>query len=322
MKSSQTVFRSSTVLCFASCLSLVVGCAAGNDSGGEAGSSGGGGTHASTGGSPGTTGAGGSTTGGGSGGSPTSAGGSNGSTGGGNGSSGGSSGNTGGASGTGGRQVTGTGGGSPGGATGAGGMVGMGGATGAGGKTGPCDVWMSPTGSDTNPGTQAAPMATLAAAYNGLCPGVGGAQPGDLCSGTNTTLCLMAGTYPMSARFQTKKERMGTPTRIITFMPDPAATTKPVLDFATQPRVTSCPGGTVASAPISGTDQTNHGGIDLISDYYKVLNLEIKNSNGWGISIQGSTTWSRDSTCTTTGTAASASVPVRESPPAAHSTRS
>ena len=63
-------------------------------------------------------------------------------------------------------------------------------------------------------------MATLAAAYNVLCPGVGGAQPGDLCSGTNTTLCLMAGTYPMSARFQTKKERMGTPTRIITFMPE------------------------------------------------------------------------------------------------------
>ena len=286
MKSNHNLLRSSTVLCFASCLSLVVGCAAGTDTGGEAGSSGAGGSHASSGGSPGTTGAGGSTTGGGSGGSTTSAGGSSGSTGGGNGSTGGSNGSTGGASGTGGR--TGTGGGSQGGATGAGGMVGMGGATGAGGKIGPCDVWLAPNGADTNPGTFDAPMATLAAGYNRLCPGVGGSQAGDLCSGTLTTMCLKAGTYPMAARFQTKKERMGTPTRIITFMPDPAATTKPILDFATQPRVTSCPNGTVSSSPISGTDQNNHGGIDLISDYYKMQGFEIKNSNGWGVSVQGS----------------------------------
>ena len=66
----------------------------------------------------------------------------------------------------------------------------------------------------------------------------------------------MAGTYPMAARFQTKKERMGTPTRIITFMPDPAATTKPVLDFASQPRVTSCPNGTVSSARSPGPTRT------------------------------------------------------------------
>ena len=144
-----------------------------------------------------------------------------------------------------------------------------------------------PKAADTNPGTEALPMLTLAAGYNRLCPGVGGAVAGNLCSGTLTTMCLKAGTYPMAARFQTKKERMGTPTRSITIMPDPAATTKPVLDFATQPRVTSCPGGTVSSSPISGTDQTNHGGIDVVSDYYKIQGLEIRNSNGWGISVQG-----------------------------------
>ena len=188
--------------------------------------------------------------------------------------------------GTGGRGVGGTGAGQ-GGATGAGGVTGIGGATGTGGKTGPCDVWLAPSGVDTNPGTVDLPMLTLAAGYNRLCPGVGGAQPGNLCSGTLTTMCLKAGTYPMAARFQTKKERMGTPTRIITIMPDPAATTKPVLDFATQPRVTSCPNGTVSSSPISGTDQNNHGGIDVVSDYYKIQGLEIKNSNGWGISVQG-----------------------------------
>jgi len=290
MKSNRTALGSSTILCFASCLSLSVGvvaCAAGTESGGEGGSNGGGGSHGSTGGSTSTTGTGGSTTGGGAGGSTTSAGGSTGSAGGSTGSAGGSTGSAGGSTGSAGGS-SGTAGRGAGGATGAGGVIGMGGMTGAGGKTGPCDVWLSPTGNDANPGTQAAPMATLAAGYNRLCPGVGGAQPGDLCSGTLTTMCLMAGTYPMGARFQTKKERMGTPTRIITFMPDPAATTKPVLDFATQPRVTSCPDGTVASAPISGTDQTNHGGIDLVSDYYKIQGLEIKNSNGWGVSIQGS----------------------------------
>ena len=242
MKSNHTVLRSSTILCFASCLSLVVGCAGGNRiPATKPDHSGAGGSHASTAGATGTTGAGGSTTGGGAGGCDDRRGRQQRRAGGSNGSTGGSSGNTGGSVGHGRTPVTGGGGAAAGGRTGAGGMVGMGGATGAGGKTGPCDVWLSPNGSDTNPGTQAAPMATLAAAYNVLCPGVGGAQPGDLCSGTLTTMCLMAGTYPMGARFQTKKERMGTPTRIITFMPDPAATTKPVLDFATQPRVTSCP---------------------------------------------------------------------------------
>ncbi len=287
MKSIRTALRASAIPFFLSCsLSglLVVGCANGTETGGEGGATGAGGSHASTGGSTGT-GAGGATTGGGAGG----AGGATvTSTGGSSGNQGGSSGSTGGATGTGGRPVTGGGGSGQGGVTGAGGAVGMGGATGAGGKTGPCDVWLAPDGVDTNPGTVDAPMATLAAGYNRLCPGVGGAQPGDLCSGTLTTMCLKAGTYPMGARFQTKKERMGTPTRIITFMPDPAATTKPVLDFATQPRVTSCPNGTVSSSPISGTDQNNHGGIDLISDYYKIQGLEIKNSNGWGISLQGS----------------------------------
>ncbi len=267
-----------TICCLASGL-FVFGCAAGTDTGGggEGGSTSAGGSHATgtgTGGST-ATGTGGAT-------GPTSSGGSTGA------GVGGSAGGGGGATGTGGRAGAGVGGAGQGGATGAGGMTGIGGATGTGGKTGPCDVWLAPNGVDTNPGTVDLPMLTLAAGYNRLCPGVGGAQPGNLCSGTLTTMCLKAGTYPMAARFQTKKERMGTPTRIITIMPDPAATTKPVLDFATQPRVTSCPNGTVSSSPIGGTDQNNHGGIDVVSDYYKIQGLEIKNSNGWGISVQGS----------------------------------
>jgi hypothetical protein len=280
MKLSRTPpLRALTIPCLASCL-FVFGCAAGTETGGggEGGGSGAGGSHTST------TGTGGAQANGTGGTTGTASGGTTG------GGVGGSTGSAGGAPGVGGRSGAGIGGAGAGqaGATGAGGMTGIGGATGTGGKTGPCDVWLAPNGVDTNLGTQDAPMLTLAAGYNRLCPGVGGAQPGNLCSGTLTTMCLKAGTYPMAARFQTKKERMGTPTRIITIMPDPAATTKPVLDFATQPRVTSCPNGTVSSSPISGTDQTNHGGIDVVSDYYKIQGLEIKNSNGWGMSVQGS----------------------------------
>lgn len=190
--------------------------------------------------------------------------------------------------GSGGRVSTGgTGGLSSGGSIGSAGATGTGGAGGTSGYIGPCDVFIAPDGNDANPGTQAQPMLTLALAYNRLCPGVGGAQPGDLCSGTLSTMCLKAGTYPMSTRFQTKKERMGAPTRIVTIMADPAATTKPVLDFSSQPQVMTCVGGTMSGSPIAGADQNNHGGIDLISDYYKLKGLEIKGSNGWGISIQG-----------------------------------
>ena len=288
MRMYRAVVDISLALCLPVVLasSFVAGCATGGDSGGNPGNDaaggGTGGSHAGTGGGagPGTGGAGtGGTVGPGAGGA-----------------------STGGNTGSGGAIVTPTGGRSggtdggavdtragTGGVTGAGGaMAGTGGATGVGGHTGPCDVWVAPTGNDANAGTVDLPMLTLPAAYNRLCPGQGGSMAGDLCAGTLTTMCLKQGTYPMAARFQTKKERMGTPTRIIVIMADPAATSKPVLDFATQPRVTSCVGGTMAGSPIGGTDQTNHGAIDVVSDYYKIQGLEIKNSNGWGISVQGS----------------------------------
>ena len=176
-----------------------------------------------------------------------------------------------------------------GGTTAAGGAP-AGGATGSGG----CDVWVASDGNDSNPGTQASPVATLAHGYDLLCPPGTGVANGAACTGNLSTMCVKAGTYQLATRFQTKKTRMGTASRIITIQADPAATGKPVLDFSTQPQVKACdPGGTMSKSTLldsAGTlaaDQTNHGGVDLSADYYVFKGFEVKNANGWGISVQG-----------------------------------
>jgi hypothetical protein len=170
---------------------------------------------------------------------------------------------------------------------------GTGGTTATGGGDPSCNVWVASDGLDTNPGTYAAPALTLAHGYDLLCPPTTGAANGAACSGALTTMCVKAGTYAMATRFQTKKTRMGTAARIITIEADPAATAKPILDFATQPVVKTCSGGTMNNSTLvnadgsTAADQTNHGGIDLSADYYNFKGFEVKNSNGWGISVQG-----------------------------------
>lgn len=153
---------------------------------------------------------------------------------------------------------------------------------------------MASDGNDSNPGTQASPVATLAHGYDLLCPPGTGVANGAVCAGSLSTMCVKAGTYQLTTRFQTKKTRMGTASRIITIQADPAATSKPLLDFSTQPQVKTCdPGGTMSKSTIVnadgtlGADQTNHGGVDLSADYYVFKGFEVKNANGWGISVQG-----------------------------------
>jgi hypothetical protein len=90
-------------------------------------------------------------------------------------------------------------------------------------------------------------------------------------------MCLMAGTYNLGTRIEFKKTRMGTSTRIITMQADPAATTKPILNFAGQPRL-AC-----GDKP---TDKNQYG-IDIGADWYRVKGLEIENSNDTGILVQG-----------------------------------
>jgi hypothetical protein len=162
-----------------------------------------------------------------------------------------------------------------GGASGAAGSTGSAGAS--GGNNGPCDIWIAPNGSDTNPGTLAAPVLTPQHAYDLVCPGVGGSVNGDVCSGTLSTMCLEVGTYNLSTRIEFKKTRMGTSSRIITLMADPAATTKPILNFAGQPRL-AC-----------GADPADKNiyGIDMGADWYRVKGIEVSSSNDSGILVQG-----------------------------------
>ncbi|HVV49678.1 MAG TPA: right-handed parallel beta-helix repeat-containing protein, partial [Polyangia bacterium] len=129
----------------------------------------------------------------------------------------------------------------------------------------------------TNPGTQAAPVATPQHAYDLVCPGVRGAANGAVCSGTLSTMCLKAGTYKLTTRVEFKKTRMGTSSRIITMMADPAATTKPILDFSGQPRL-AC-----------GDDPADKNiyGVDIGADWYRVSGLEISGANDSGILVQG-----------------------------------
>ena len=120
-------------------------------------------------------------------------------------------------------------------------------------------------------------MATPQAGYNLLCPGATGAANGDPCSGSLKTMCIEAGTYKLATRIEFKKTRMGTASRIITMMADPAATTKPILDFSSQPRL---------ACGVEPTDKNQYG-IDIGADYYKVQGLEITGANDSGILIQG-----------------------------------
>jgi hypothetical protein len=287
-------------------LVIGAGCATpssdGSGAGGEGGSSSATGGSKATGGSPGTggssagtggsssTGTGGSSTTGtggatGSGGSTTGTGGSSTGLAGASGKGGatGSGGTTTGAGGatsaTGGAGGKGTGGNGTGGTTtGTGGAGGKGtGGTGTGGSAGPCDIWVATNGNDANPGSAALPVATPQAGYELLCPGVAGAANGDPCSGTLKTMCLKSGTYALATRIEFKKTRMGTAGRIITMMADPAAATKPILNFATQPRL---------ACGVEPTDKNQYG-IDIGADYYKVQGLEIANANDSGILIQG-----------------------------------
>jgi hypothetical protein len=154
------------------------------------------------------------------------------------------------------------------------------GGTGTGGtsSTTGCDVWVATNGSDTNPGTEASPLLTLQKGYDTLCPPPpSGTANGAACLGTLKTLCIKAGTYAIGTRLELKKTRMGTASRILTIQGDPGSTTKPVLDFSSQPRV-GCG---------DNPDDGNLGGITMNADYTALKNLELKGSNDNCIKVQG-----------------------------------
>lgn len=91
-------------------------------------------------------------------------------------------------------------------------------------------------------------------------------------------MCLKAGTYVMNTRFELKKTRMGTASRVLTIQAAPNAATRPLLDFSTQPRV-AC-----GANPSDG----NLGGITMNADYWTIKGIEIKKANDNCIKVQGS----------------------------------
>jgi hypothetical protein len=167
--------------------------------------------------------------------------------------SGGSGNGTGGSTGTAG--MNGTAGSGAGGRIGTGGMNGSGGMTGAGGATPVTAYWVATTGSDTNPGTQAAPFATL--------------QHANLFAKAGITIWIMPGTYMTT--FTTTLANSGTATTPINVFA--AAGARPVLDYAPQK----------AMAP-----DDNKRGLNVTGDYWHVRGFEIKNANDNGIAISGS----------------------------------
>src|SRR5262249_4910411 len=136
-----------------------------------------------------------------------------------------------------------------------GGMNGMGGMTGAGGSAPVTAYWVSTTGSDSNPGTQAMPFATVLHA--------------NLFAKAGITIWGMPGTY--SRTFTVTLANSGTAASPINIFATAGA--RPVLDYAPQKAM--------------GPDD-NKRGLNITGDYWHVRGLEIKNANDNGIAISGS----------------------------------
>ena len=134
-------------------------------------------------------------------------------------------------------------------------MTAAGGMNGAGGAAAVTAYWVATTGSDTNPGTQAAPFATLLHANLFAKPGI--------------TIWIEPGTSPSS--FTITFANSGTATDPINVFA--AAGARPVLDYAAQK----------AMAP-----DDNKRGLNITGDYWHVRGFEIKNANDNGIAISGS----------------------------------
>jgi hypothetical protein len=140
-----------------------------------------------------------------------------------------------------------------------------------------CGVWLSTDGDDSNDGSESSPVATLAAAYDLICPKPpDGVENGTECLGpAPRTICVKAGTYPMTERFEFRKTRMGTADNRITLQGDPGAAARPVFDFSEQERL-SC-----------GANPDNLGGLTINAHYVTVRDLAIKGANDNCILVQG-----------------------------------
>jgi hypothetical protein len=154
---------------------------------------------------------------------------------------------------TGGVSGSGPTGGSGGVATGGSGQGGaLGGKGGSGGAPMGTNLWVGPNGSDTNPGTEQAPLLTINRA--------------NLLARAGSTITVMAGTFSYNATQELTQS--GTATSPIRLWA--AEGTRPVLDYATQPRASSS------------------RGVELTGNYWHIRGIELKNAGDNGIAISGS----------------------------------
>jgi len=126
------------------------------------------------------------------------------------------------------------------------------GGAGTGGQAPMNEYWVSPTGSDSNTGTQALPFKTINRAQNP-------AQPG-------ATIWVMAGTHAID----TKQSLVKAGTEAMPFRVWAVAGARPILDFAAQTR-----------------DEGNQG-IEITGSYWHLRGLDVRNAGDNGILISGS----------------------------------
>lgn len=127
-----------------------------------------------------------------------------------------------------------------------------GGASSGGTASSTGDFYVSPTGTDTNPGTQASPFLTLSKANQAAKAGA--------------TIWLMAGTFKYSATMSLdKKGSASAPIRVWA-----VSGSRPILDFSSQTRGSSS------------------RGIEITGDYYHVRGIEVMKAGDNGIAISGS----------------------------------
>lgn len=124
-----------------------------------------------------------------------------------------------------------------------------------GGAASASELWVATTGADTNPGTEAAPLASLAGALPKVKPGI--------------TIWLKPGTYAIAATLDIEFKYSGQPGNLVKLQAAPGG--RPVLDFSTQPR---------------GVDSNR--GISIAANYWQLKGLEVMKAADNCIAISGS----------------------------------
>jgi pectate disaccharide-lyase len=128
------------------------------------------------------------------------------------------------------------------------------GGTSTGGTASTTEIWLAPNGVDTNPGTEAAPLASMAAALPRVKPGV--------------TIWVKPGTYKVAATIDVIFKYSGEQGKPVKLLAAPGG--RPVFDFSTQPR---------------GVDENR--GFNLQANFWQFKGIEVMKAADNCIAISG-----------------------------------